>query len=182
MDSPDDGSDVYPKAVKTLYTPEVEPDPEVQEFLHEAAIRGSMDAVYGMGRIYEKQDIPKAISMYELAASQGNSYAEYQLGRIYYYGDGVPRDLEKGIAWLKASTDHGNEYAAALLRQVQSNLDTATVRTSFSLLHALANLIQKKHEQQYRKWMRMDRKQWQKIEEKKQAQGLRSSGGMEQQM
>ncbi len=182
VDFPDDGSNVYPKAVKALYDPEVEPDPEVQEFLHEAAIRGSVDAVYGMGRIYEKSDIRKAISMYELAASQGNSYAEYQLGKVYCYGDGVPRDLEKGIAWLKSSADHGNEYAAALLQHIQSNLDSTTVRTSFSLLQALANLIQEKHEQQHRKWMRMDRKQWQNIEEKKQAQGLRSSGGIEQQM
>ncbi len=182
VDFPDDGSDVYPKAVKTLYAPEVEPNPEVQEFLHEAAIRGSVDAVYGMGRIYEKSNPQKAISMYELASIQGNAYAEYQLGRIYCYGDGVPRDLETSMAWLKSSADHGNEYATALLHQVQSNLDTATVRTSFSLLQALANLIQGKHEQQHRKCMRMDRKQWQKIEEKKQAQGLRSSSTMEQQM
>ncbi len=137
---------------------------------------------YGMGRLYEKQDIKKAISLYELAASQGNSYAEYRLGRIYCYGDGVPRDLETGMAWLKSSADHGNKYAAALFHHVQSNLDTATVRTSFSLLQALANLIQEKNEQQHHKWIRMDRKQWQKIEEKKQAQGLRSSGGIEQQM
>ena len=81
VDFPDDGSDVYPKATKSLREPEVEPDPEVRQFLHDAAIRGSVDAVYGVGKQYLKTDIQKAISMFELAAEQGNSYAEYQLGK-----------------------------------------------------------------------------------------------------
>ena len=37
--------------------------------------------VYGVGKQYLKTDIQKAISMFELAAEQGNSYAEYQLGK-----------------------------------------------------------------------------------------------------
>ena len=49
VDFVDDGSDVYPKAVESLREPEVEPDPEIKQFLHEAAIRGSVDAVYGVG-------------------------------------------------------------------------------------------------------------------------------------
>ncbi len=182
VDFPDDGSDVYPKAVKTLHAPEVDPDPEVKQFLHEAAIRGSVDAVYGIRRIYEKSDIRKAISMYELAASQGNSYAEYQLGKICCYGNGIPRDLETGMDWLKTSADHGNKYAATMLHHVQTYLSESTIKTSFSLLQALAKLIQDDHEQQHRKFLRIDKKQRQKIEEKKQAQGLRSSSGIEQQM
>lgn len=71
----DDGSDVYPKAVESLREQEVEPSSEVKQFLHEAAIRGSVDAVYGVGKQYLKTDIQKAISMFELAAEQGNIYA-----------------------------------------------------------------------------------------------------------
>ena len=112
VDFVDDGSDVYPKAVERLREPEVEPDPEIKQFLHEAAIRGSVDAVYGVGKQYLKTDIQKAISMFELAAEQGSSYAEYQLGKIYCFGQGVPQNLEVGMEWLKASASHGNEYAA----------------------------------------------------------------------
>ena len=93
VDFVDDGSDVYPKAVESLRESEVEPSPEVKQFLHEAAIRGSVDAVYGMGKQYLKTDIQKAITMFELAAEQGNSYAEYQLGKIYCFGQGVPQNL-----------------------------------------------------------------------------------------
>ena len=50
VDFVDDGSDVYPKAAESLRAPEVEPDPEVNQLLHEAAIRGSVDAVYGIGK------------------------------------------------------------------------------------------------------------------------------------
>ena len=38
VDFVDDGSEVYPKAMESLRTPEVEPDPEIKQFLHEAAI------------------------------------------------------------------------------------------------------------------------------------------------
>ena len=57
VDFVDDGSDVYPKAVESLREPEVEPDSEVRQFLHEAAIHGSVDAVYGVGKQYLKTDI-----------------------------------------------------------------------------------------------------------------------------
>ena len=40
VDLVDDGSDVHPKAVESLREPEVEPNPEAKQFLHEAAIRG----------------------------------------------------------------------------------------------------------------------------------------------
>ena len=176
VDFSDDGSDVYPKAVESLGEPEVQPDPEVKEFLHEAAIRGSVDAVYGVGKQYLKTDIQKAISMFELAAEQGNSYAEYQLGKIYCFGQGVPQDLETGMVWLKASAAHGNEYASALLEKVQNHLHHQTTSAVFGLFRGLAGMIQNSANQHIRRRNSIDRKQRQKIEEKKQAHGQRSSG------
>ena len=70
VDFVDDGSDVYPKAVESLCEPEVEPDSEIKQFLHESAIRGSVDAVYGVGKQYLKTNAQKAISMFELARSK----------------------------------------------------------------------------------------------------------------
>ena len=172
----DDGSDVYPKAVRSLREPEVEPDSEVRQFLHEAAIRGSVDAVYGVGKQYLKTEIQKAISMFELAAEQGNSYAEYQLGKIYCFGQGVPQNLEAGMEWLKASASHGNEYASALLEKVQNHIHRQTTSAVFGLFRGLAGMIQTSAKQHIRRRNSIDRKQRQKIEEKKQALGQRSSG------
>ena len=176
VDFVDDGSDVYPKAAESLREPEVEPNPEVKQFLHEAAIRGSIDAVYGVGKQYLKTDIQKAISMFELAAEQGNSYAEYQLGKIYCFGQGVSQNLEVGMEWLKASATHGNEYAAQLLEKVQHHIHQQTSSAVFELFRGLAGMIQTSANNFIRRRNSIDRKQRQKIEEKKQALGQRSSG------
>ena len=176
VDFPDDGSDVYPTAVESLRAPEVEPDPEVKQFLHEAAICGSVDAVYGMGKLYLESDIAKAISMFELAAEQGNIYAEYQLGKLYCFGQGVPQNLEVGMEWLRASASHGNEYAAQLLEKVEDHLHRQTTSAVFGLFRGLAGMIQSSAKQHiYRRGI-IDSKQRQKIQEKKQALGQRSSG------
>ena len=176
VDFVDDGSDVYSKATESLREPEVEPSPEVKQFLHEAAIRGSVDAIYGVGKQYLKTDIQKAISMFELAAEQGNSYAEYQLGKLYCFGQGVPQNLEAGMEWLKASASHGNEYAAQLLEKVENHIHRQTTSAVFGLFRGLAGMIQNSAKQHIRRRNSIDRKQRQKIEEKKQALGQRSSG------
>ena len=176
VDFPDDGSDVYPKAAESLREPEVEPDPEIKQFLHEAAIRGSVDAVYGVGKQYLKTDIQKAISMFELAAEQGNFYAEYQLGKIYCFGQGVPQNLEVGMEWLRASAIHGNEYAAQLLEKVEHHIHRQTTSAIFGLFRGLAGMIQTSANQHIHRRNSIDRKQRQKIAEKKQALGQRSSG------
>ena len=176
VDFADDGTDVYPKAVESLREPEVEPNPEIKEFFHEAAIRGSVDAVYGVGKQYLKTDIQKAIAMFELAAEQGNSYAEYQLGKIYCFGQGVLQNLEVGMEWLKASTSHGNEYAAQLLEKVENHIHRQTTSAVFRLFRGLAGMIQTSANHHIHRRDSIDRKQRQKIEEKKQAHGQRSDG------
>ena len=176
VDFVDDGSEGYPKAAESLRKPDVEPDPEVKQFRHEAAIHGSVDAVYGVGKQYLKTDIQKAISMFELAAEQGNSYAEYQLGKLYCFGQGVPQNLEVGMEWLKASASHGNEYASVLLEKVQNHIHRQTTSAVLGLFRGLAGMIQSSANEHIHRRNSIDRKLRQKIEEKKQAHGQRSNG------
>ena len=176
VDFVDDGSEGYPKAAESLRKPDVEPDPEVKQFRHEAAIHGSVDAVYGVGKQYLKTDIQKAISMFELAAEQGNSYAEYQLGKLYCFGQGVPQNLEVGTDWLRASASHGNASAAELLEKVQNHIHRQTISAVFGLFRGLAGLIQSSANNFIYRRNSIDRKLRQKIEEKKQAHGQRSNG------
>ena len=167
VDFIDDGSDMYPKVVRSLREPEVEPDPEVKQFLHDAAIRGSVDAMYGVGKQYLKTDIQKAISMFKLAAEQGNSYAEYQLGKIYCFGQGVPQNLEVGMEWLKSSASHGIEYAAQLLEKVENHIHRQTTSAVFGLFRGLVGMLQSSANNFIRRRNSIERKQRQKIEEKK---------------
>lgn len=144
-----------------------------EKYFNEAAIRGSVDAVYGMGKLYMDYDTEKAIRFFELAAEQGNHYAEYQLGKIYCFGLGIPRDLDVGIEWLKVSAGHGNQYAASLLQHVQEHIQATTARGVLGLVQSIARMIQSNGHQQYQQRQRVDSKLKQKILEKKRALGLR---------
>lgn len=104
------------------------------------------------------------------------TYAEYQLGKIYCFGQGVPQNLEVGMEWLKASTSHGNEYAAQLLEKVENHIHRQTTSAVFRLFRGLAGMIQTSANHHIHRRDSIDRKQRQKIEEKKQAHGQRSDG------
>ena len=174
VDFVDDGTQIYQQAVKSLLEPTVTPSPEVEQFFHDAAIHGSVDAVYGMCKIYQETDAKKAIGFFELAAEQGNTYAEYQLGKMHCFGEGVPQDLETGTAWLKSAADHGNPDAAPLLQYVQEQTQAIAVQGAFGLLKGLARMIRSEGEQEYHYKHHVESKLMQQIREKKQALGIRS--------
>lgn len=148
------------------------------KLLEELAEKGVSIAAYLAGKIYlrekEWQDIKKAILCFQKAAEDGNSYAEYQLGKIYYFGTGVRPDAEKGLDYLKASADHGNAYAAELLRSIQYQQTRGVTMAANSLLAQLGRLFQEKQQKQEQsQQIRTDRKYRREIDEKKQALGIR---------
>ncbi len=155
---------------------------KAREYLCKAILMGNTDAIYSMGKLYLETDIPRAISMFELSAEQGNHFAEYQLGKIYCYGHGVTQDIDLGIKWLQASGDHGNEYAASLLQHIQEQRQAHATSAAFGLLSSLAKLLRDDAEQNFQKRQSIDRKLRRQIEEKKQAQGLKSDDYTEMQM
>ena len=174
VDFVDDGTEVYQQAVKSLLEPAVPPSSEVEQFSHDAAIRGSVDAVYGLGKVCQETDVKKAIGFFELAAEQGHSYAEYQLGKMYCFRGGVPQNLEVGVAWLQSAANHGNPYAPPLLQYVQEQTETIAVHGAFGLLKNLARMIRSEGEQEYHYKNHVESKLMQQIREKKQALGIRS--------
>ena len=174
VDFVDDGTEVYQQAAKSLLDPAVTPSPEVAQFFHDAAIQGSVDAVYGMGKVYQETDTKKAVGFFELAAEQGNTYAEYQLGKMYCFGEGIPQNLEVGVSWLQSAADHGNSHAAPLLQYVQEQTQVVALQGAFGLLKNLARMIRSEGEQEYHYKHRVESKLMQQIREKKQALGIRS--------
>ena len=140
--------------------------------LEELAEAGVASAAYIAGKVYLNeegwQDVQKAIRCFHMAAEDGNSYAEYQLGKIYYFGNGIRADREKGLEYLVQSAAHGNVCAENLLRVIRQQ----HIRGAASLIAQLGRIFQEK-EQDRRQRPGMDRKQRQEIEEKKQALGIR---------
>jgi TPR repeat protein len=75
---------------------------------------------------YLAQDYPRALRLMLRQARLGNPHAQYTLGYMYYYGQGVRQDTEQALAWIRQAAAQGDaravqalgELAAAGLRPV----------------------------------------------------------------
>ena len=163
---------------RLLYKGEVIPKDikKAIEWLDRAAGQKNPYAAYLAGKIYLTEDavkdIQKAIRSFKIAAENGNDYAEYQLGKIYLYGKDIPRDTDKAMYYLHLAAEHGNQYAAQLIHSIRVNGNWTAAIASLRLFGHIARIIKNRIEDK-RKGGGTDRKSLRKIEEKKQAQGLR---------
>jgi TPR repeat protein len=57
------------------------------------------------------QDYAEAARLYRLAADQGFEEAQYQLGRMYENGQGVPQNYVLAHMWFNLSAARGNVFA-----------------------------------------------------------------------
>ena len=165
---------------KLLYKGEVIPQDlkKAIEYLEKAAGQKNPYAAYLAGKIRFTEDavkdIRKAIRNFEIAAENGNHYAEYMLGNIYFYGKDAPRDYDRAIVYLTASAEHGNQYANQLLHSIKFNRNWFATLGSLRLLGQISRIIQNRLEDDRRgKQILIDRKLRRKIDEKKQAHGLK---------
>lgn len=93
---------------------------------------------------------------------------------MYLYGKDTPRDYDRAIVYLTASAEHGNQYAAQLLHSIKSNRNWSAALGSLRLLGQISRIIQNRLDNERRgKQILIDRKLCRKIEEKKQAHGLK---------
>lgn len=165
---------------KLLYNSELMPQDlkKAIEYLEKAARQKNPYAAYLAGKIQLTEDvvkdIRKAIRNFEIAAENGNHYAEYLLGKMYLYGKDAPRDYDRAIVYRTASAEHGNQYAAQLLHSIKSNRNWSATLGSLRLLGQISRIIQNRLEDERRgKQVSIDRKLKRKIDEKKQAHGLK---------
>lgn len=148
------------------------------DYLERAAVQKNPYAAYLAGKIRlteaEVKDVQQAICNFEIAAENGNDYAEYQLGKLYLYGKEVERDYEKAIAYLSSAAERGNPYAEQLLHSIRSNRHWSAAMGSIRLLHHLGRMIQNQLDDEKKgKAGGIDRKLKRKIDEKKEAHGLK---------
>lgn len=165
---------------KLLYKGEVIPQDlkKAIEYLKKAAGQKNPYGAYLAGKIRltedSVKDIRKAIHNFEIAAENGSHYAEYMLGKLYLYGKKVECDYDRAIVYLTASAEHGNQYANQLLHSIKSNRNWSAALGSLRLLGQISRIIQNRLEDDRRgKQILIDRKLRRKIDEKKQAHGLK---------
>lgn len=147
-------------------------------YLEQSAGLGNEFAAYLAGKIYLTEegtrDVTKAIWYLESAWEKGNHYAGYQLGKLYLYGREVEANQEKAIAYLTVSAKLGNQYAEQLLHNIRNNRNWSAATGTLRLLHHISRIIQNRiADERKGKEGWIDRKLKRKIDEKKQAHGLR---------
>lgn len=146
------------------------------QLLTDAAERGMDSAMYALAKLYLADELvpmdkEKALYWLKKAVALDNQYAQYQLGKMLLFGQGIERDIDVGKYLLQCSADQGNEYAQRILNNYGR---TPIALAGFRLMASLAHMFQNKIEQEQKQNSNLiDRKLRQKIEEKKQAQGLK---------
>ena len=74
----------------------------------------------------KKRDLPagylhmlkEIIPQIKILAKNGDDYAQFSLGEIYFTGLGLPRNYKKAIYWFRKSAKQGNTYAMINLGRI----------------------------------------------------------------
>lgn len=102
------------------------------------------------------------------------SISKQRRPKLYLYGKETERDYSKAVFYLSSAAEHGNRYAEQLLHSIKSGRNWSAALGTIRLLHHLSRMIQNRLEDERRgKGVAIERKLKRKIDEKKQAHGLR---------
>lgn len=95
----------------------------------QAAAQNEPSALNSLGLCYNNNNSgvtknpEKAAYYFRRAADLGFAKAQYNLGRCYYHGIGVPMDMEKSREWISKAAAQGNQEAAAFMEDEQWQQD-----------------------------------------------------------
>ena len=64
---------------------------------------------------YEAGDYATALENFQPLAEQGNAEAQFNLGFMYYIGQGVPQDYAEAGRWFRLAAEQGNAGAQVTL-------------------------------------------------------------------
>ena len=75
---------------------------------------------------YDRRDYETAFQEFKPLAEQGDELAQYNLGAMYYNGQGVPRDYVMAYMWFNLAAAQGQEVAkvASGLRNISERVMT----------------------------------------------------------
>ena len=84
----------------------------------ESLVGGDAACEYNIGWCYVKlEDYTRALPWFRKAAEKGYANAQYHLGLVYYYGDGVEIDYATAVQWFRKAAEQGDSDAQAYLAQ-----------------------------------------------------------------
>jgi len=84
-----------------------------------------MQELYDGMAAYDAGDYAKAYELlYPLAAYKRNAEAQFHMGMIYFYGEGVEKDVDKAMDWWKKAMRNGHTDAAYRLSEIATSTKT----------------------------------------------------------
>jgi uncharacterized protein len=84
-----------------------------------------MEELYEGIAAYDAGDFVKAYELlYPLAAYKRNSEAQFHMGMIYFYGEGVEKNKEKAMEWWRKAMRSGHVDAAYRLSEISASTKT----------------------------------------------------------
>lgn len=92
--------------------------------LIEAAENGNLEAQHDLAAFYATDDLSglkdeaEAVKWYTRAAEQGHAESQYDLGFMLILGEGVEKDVTKGLQGMEQAVANGSEYAAKVLSDI----------------------------------------------------------------
>jgi TPR repeat protein len=101
-----------------------ESDPNIRERGVVAAAFVAIGAysLSGIANTNVQRNAARALDMFTYAATEfGDPHAQYNLGRMYLDGDGVPQDARRGARWLRLAADKNHMESQALLGNLYFN-------------------------------------------------------------
>lgn len=104
-------------------------------------------AFYNLGHLYYVQeDYKNAFHWIEIAANKGSDIAQLSLANLYFLGQGIDKNNEKGLYWLEKSAEQGNSESQYTLGSiyidspyVEQDIEKAMYWTKFASDNGMAD-------------------------------------------
>ena len=157
---------------------------EAIPWYEQAAEGGNQFASYQLGKLYlagesVPKDALKAINHLTDAAEQGCSQAQYILGKLYLLGQDVEQDYASAEYWFTQAAEQGHGYAQFFLDHMEQERDPSVLLCATRLLCSMAQII-RETPPPAPPGLRIDRKRFQQLMEKKIAMGHKPDDHEEQ--
>jgi TPR repeat protein len=82
--------------------------------------------LYEMANEFAEQGkFKKAVKYCRKAAEQGDKDAQFNLGQMYYQGQGVPQDDKAAFRYYKLAAEQGDELAISMLEILKGEINTS---------------------------------------------------------
>ncbi len=70
---------------------------------------------------YGVEEKSEKFQWHEAAAKEGYAGSQYNLGVMYYLGEGVQKDYKKALEWFKVAANQGHDEAKFRIGQMYAN-------------------------------------------------------------